>query len=129
MSDYDLDVTVETALLEITPVDAFDAEIYIDNPVLIAVEAYNVQLEVASAIAVIDNTIYTRLDELERSPYVHTQSASSALWTVNHNLGFYPSVAVLSPGNVLVQATVSHITTNQFTVSFIDPQTGTAVAR
>jgi len=26
--------------------------------------------------------------------YVHTQSVSSAIWTINHNLGFYPNVQV-----------------------------------
>lgn len=58
--------------------------------------------------------------------YTHNQTSSSATWTVNHNLGRFPSsVAVLSPGGQEVEAGVVHISTNQLQVSFAVASTGT----
>jgi hypothetical protein len=58
--------------------------------------------------------------------YVHAQVSSSASWTVNHNLGFYPDVAVFSPGNMIVEAEVFHTSINQTIISFVGPQSGSA---
>lgn len=57
----------------------------------------------------------------------HTQSSAAALWTVNHNLGLWPSaVTVLSPGGVEVNAEVVHVTVNQLTIHFAAAYAGTA---
>lgn len=59
--------------------------------------------------------------------YQHTQSSASALWTVNHNLGRWPSaVTVLSAGGVEVAAQVNHVSINQLTVTFAAPFAGLA---
>jgi hypothetical protein len=59
------------------------------------------------------------------SRYTHTQSSPSASWVVNHNMGVYPAaVSVLSSGRVEVEATVTHNSLNQLTVSFAAPFTG-----
>lgn len=59
--------------------------------------------------------------------YTHTQSATSATWTVNHNLGFRPQVEVLSPGGVQVEAAVQHMSDNQTVITFTTAQTGQAI--
>lgn len=56
--------------------------------------------------------------------YLHTQSAASQTWTVNHNLGFRPGVSVRSPGGVEVDAEVTHTSVNQCVVAFSAPATG-----
>lgn len=59
--------------------------------------------------------------------YQHTQSAASASWTVNHNLGRWPSaVSVLSAGSVEVEADVIHVSINQLIVNFAAPFAGLA---
>ena len=50
--------------------------------------------------------------------------ASASSWVVNHNLGKYPVVTVLSPGNVEVEAEVVHSSVNQLTVYFAAPYAG-----
>lgn len=61
--------------------------------------------------------------------YIHTQAVASDDWSVSHNLGYKPVVSVLSPGGVEVDASVLHLSDNQFKVQFNQPQTGQAVAR
>lgn len=58
--------------------------------------------------------------------YTHTQSSPSTSWNVNHNLGIYPTVQVLSIGNQVVDCEVSHVSINQLTINFVSNQTGTA---
>lgn len=59
--------------------------------------------------------------------FVHTQSSASATWVVNHNLGFFPQVTVLSPGRIEVEATVEHVSANQVVITFNTAQTGQAI--
>lgn len=56
--------------------------------------------------------------------YVHTQSASSSAWVVNHNLGYRPTTSVTTMGGVQVWAEVLHNSTNQLTVYFDSASTG-----
>jgi hypothetical protein len=58
--------------------------------------------------------------------YVHTQSTASTTWTVNHNLGSRPLIAVFSAGGVEVDASILHISNNQAQISFNTAVTGTA---
>ena len=50
--------------------------------------------------------------------YVHTQSGAASTWTITHNLGFYPAVAVVDSGGSLVIGDVTYISTNTLSVSF-----------
>lgn len=59
--------------------------------------------------------------------YEHTQSISSNVWTVNHNLGFYPTVHIYSSGRVEVEADYFHTSVNQTVINFNTAQTGIAV--
>jgi len=58
--------------------------------------------------------------------YIHTQSSASAIWTINHNLGFYPAVELLDSGRREFEAEVIHISINQCVVYLVAPATGTA---
>lgn len=56
--------------------------------------------------------------------HVHTQGSALATWTVNHNLGRRPVVAVHSVGGVEVEAAVLHLSANQLQVMFAAPYAG-----
>jgi hypothetical protein len=58
--------------------------------------------------------------------YVHQQIVPSSTWTIAHNLGFYPSVTVASPGGVEVEVEVVHISTTLTEIRLLVPFTGTA---
>lgn len=62
-----------------------------------------------------------------QATYRHTQSGAAATWTVNHDLGRWPSIGVYSPGGVEVEASVLHTSLNQAVIAFNQPQTGFAV--
>lgn len=57
-------------------------------------------------------------------PVKVVQSAPSAVWTVNHNLGYNPQVQVYGSGGIEVSATVTHTSTNQFVVNFVSAFAG-----
>lgn len=45
--------------------------------------------------------------------FVFTQPSSASSWTINHNLGFKPSVDVYDSGSQQIQVEVSHASINQ----------------
>lgn len=58
--------------------------------------------------------------------YVHTQSSPSNVWTINHNLGYRPTVELLTVGGVEFDAEVVHASGNQTLVYLTTPTAGTA---
>ena len=54
--------------------------------------------------------------------YVHTQSTPSTTWTINHNLGFRPTVELLDAGSQEIDGEVAHPSVNQ-TVVTLNPAT------
>lgn len=58
--------------------------------------------------------------------YVHTQSVSSAVWTINHGLGGQPTAVVLDSAGTQCEGTFSYPTTNQMVITFTSAFTGTA---
>lgn len=50
--------------------------------------------------------------------YEFTQASPALTWTVNHNLGFRPSVELLTTGWQEMVADVVHTSVNQFIVYF-----------
>lgn len=58
--------------------------------------------------------------------YTHVQLVAEAAWTVNHNLGMRPAVAILDSGGTEVAADVMHMSTNQLVIRFAIPVSGTA---
>lgn len=50
--------------------------------------------------------------------YVFTTASPTATWTINHNLGFKPSVELFSSGSQEIDGDVVHTSSNQTVVSF-----------
>lgn len=60
------------------------------------------------------------------SAYVHTQASASDTWTIAHNLGYFPDVAVFTVGGVEVVAAAVHTSTLVTVVTFAAPMSGSA---
>ena len=58
--------------------------------------------------------------------YAHTQSVSSATWTITHNLGYRPAVSVVDSGGNYVVGDVNYVSVNVLTISFSSPFGGSA---
>ena len=58
--------------------------------------------------------------------YNHTQTAALSIWTINHNLGYKPSVQIFTTGGLEMIAEIQHVSINQVTVTFNNAVTGTA---
>lgn len=58
--------------------------------------------------------------------YVHQQLAASASWTINHNLGYKPSVELLNTGSQEIEGDVVHTSVNQTVVTFSGAVAGQA---
>jgi hypothetical protein len=54
--------------------------------------------------------------------YVHTQSTPATTWTINHNLGRYPSVELFNSGMQEIDAEIAHPSVNQTLVT-LNPAT------
>lgn len=50
--------------------------------------------------------------------YTHVQGSPASTWTIDHNLGRYPSISVVDSGGSLVFGEVKYNTSNQAQVSF-----------
>lgn len=58
--------------------------------------------------------------------YVFTQSTVATLWTINHNLGTFPSVTTTDPNGHVILGQVTYVSSNQVTVAFSQPVSGFA---
>ena len=50
--------------------------------------------------------------------YFHTQGSAANVWTVTHNLGFRPDVAVTDTGGSVVVGAVAHTSLNELQITF-----------
>jgi hypothetical protein len=50
--------------------------------------------------------------------YLHQQAVPSALWTITHNLGFYPNVTVIDSANTQVEADPVYVSDSVLTIAF-----------
>lgn len=50
--------------------------------------------------------------------YRHVQSSAASVWTVTHNLGKYPTVAVVDSTRRVVYGQIDYIDTNALTITF-----------
>lgn len=62
----------------------------------------------------------------EEQTFIYTQSSPSAVWSVIHNLGRYPSVSVVDSGGSTVWPDVSYTDLNALSVIFNSPTSGKA---
>jgi hypothetical protein len=58
--------------------------------------------------------------------YRHLQGSVAAVWTVNHNLNFYPNVSVYDSAGSMVEGTVSHTNAVTLTITFSGAISGKA---
>jgi hypothetical protein len=58
--------------------------------------------------------------------FTHTQVSAATVWTINHNLGFRPAVAILDSGGNEIEADVVHTGPNQLVIHFAIPVAGVA---
>lgn len=58
--------------------------------------------------------------------YIHIQGMASAVWTVTHNLGKYPSVTVVDSANTVIIGEVLYLDLNTVRLSFSAPFCGSA---
>ncbi len=54
------------------------------------------------------------------------QPTSAVIWTINHNFGYNPSVTVADYTGTVIIADVSYINSNNLSVAFDTPTSGTA---
>lgn len=61
--------------------------------------------------------------------YVHTQAVPATVWTITHNLGFYPNIQIKDvTGAVIGSPDVQHVSASVATVTFTTAIAGTARA-
>jgi hypothetical protein len=70
--------------------------------------------------------IKSYLDINYSKPYVYQQNNPSKFWTINHNLGYKPSVELFGPGSQKIDGEVIHSSNNQCQVYFTSPISGFA---
>ena len=58
--------------------------------------------------------------------FTFTQPTPALSWTINHNLGFRPSVELLSIGGAEIEGDVVHTSLNQCIATFLVPVAGSA---
>lgn len=60
------------------------------------------------------------------SHYIYSQGVPSAVWTITHNLGWHPQVAVVDSMGNLVNGDVVYTSENELRVTFYSPFSGKA---
>jgi hypothetical protein len=54
----------------------------------------------------------------DSNTFKHNQTTASATWTINHNLGKFPSVTVVDSANNVVEGCVQYIDNNTIELNF-----------
>ena len=57
---------------------------------------------------------------------VHIQSSAASVWSVTHNLGYYPAITVIDTDGHVVYADIQHTDINNAIITFPVPTLGTA---
>ena len=58
--------------------------------------------------------------------FIYSQGLPQTVWTINHNMGFFPSVTIVSSAGGMVEGDITYIDSNNLTVSFAVAFSGTA---
>jgi hypothetical protein len=58
--------------------------------------------------------------------YEHPQSSAASIWTITHNLNFFPNVTVLDSAGTQVEGELAYLSRNQLQIEFAVPISGTA---
>lgn len=103
------------------------------NPTLargeIGVEIDTNKMKIGTGSADWDSLPYMGIDASELIPllsYTHTQASASSTWTINHGLGYRPSVTIFDNTATEVEGAITHNDENNVTLEFSVAITGTA---
>lgn len=103
------------------------------NPTLargeVGVEIDTNKMKIGTGSVSWNNLAYTGVDAQEIVPlvsYTHSQGSDSSTWTIEHNLGFYPSVSVFMSSGDVVEGAIEHQDVNTLTITFSVAISGTA---
>lgn len=103
------------------------------NPTLaigeVGVEIDTNKMKIGNGSDVWTDLPYTGIDAEELAPlisYEHTQGIDATVWTVDHNLGFYPSVTVFDSALSEVEGAIEHQDQYTLTITFSVAISGTA---
>jgi len=128
------DIDSNTNILTITDSagDEVTADLsYLASSGSIATASINVNTNILTIADTDGNTITVDLSHLDDSAnadknYVHNQIASSATWSVSHNLDKFVSVVIVDSAGSVVIGEITYIDTNNVTLNFSAPFSGKA---
>jgi hypothetical protein len=96
-----------------------------------------IEVSVPSRVQIIEVSVQSRIQTVEvylpglpgppgasSASYTHLQNAESAIWTVPHNLGHRPMVAVFTAGGVEISGETIHLSNDTLQIYFDEPLTG-----
>lgn len=128
----------------VTEAQATDVSDQISSAIQSAVSSINSQIDSLNQLIVSNTTnLQSQIDAIDTSVgesltaddvkliiqsarYVHNQGVSASTWTINHNLGWYPSVTIVDQSKNVFYGDVNYINQNSLTVSFFAELSGTA---
>lgn len=58
--------------------------------------------------------------------FIYDQATAASEWTINHNLGFKPSVQAFDTGSQQIEGLVTHLSINTTAIVFVVPVAGFA---
>jgi len=82
-----------------------------------------------AAISITENPpiTLTNLDNpVQAVAYSYTQNSPSAIWTITHNLNFYPNITVVDSGGSQVEGEVSYLNPSSLVLTFTSAFSGHA---
>ncbi|AMV20401.1 hypothetical protein [Planctomyces sp. SH-PL14] len=65
-------------------------------------------------------------DGINIVPRTHTQTPAAEVWTINHNLGYWPDVTIYRVGGGIMGGTVHNVSLNTLTITFNTAVAGSA---
>jgi hypothetical protein len=103
------------------------------NPTLargeIGVEIDTNKMKIGTGITAWDDLPYMGIDAQELIPllsYTHNQTSANTVWTINHGLGYRPSVTIFDNTATEVEGAITHVDNNNVSLEFSIAITGTA---
>lgn len=63
---------------------------------------------------------------VDRVSYVHDQAAPAEVWTIHHNLGFYPNFIAIDSGGTEIEGDPQYLSENTLQITFVSPFGGKA---
>ena len=65
-----------------------------------------------------DLTNFVKASDVGDKSFIFTEANPTAVWTIQHNLGKFPSVSVVDTSNTMVEGLTDYIDDNNLTITF-----------